>query len=492
MTRENRSLTKYIERYSVGDRWPLVCNARGNVDNIVVIPALAELSHLFETLESLAKNDDHELARTLVICVVNNRAGSSAEAIEDNQRTLTILDSLVNGREVKGIGADQFLTPIIHTISKSTINIGYVDASSPGCEMNDRDGGVGLARKIGFDHALELFDRGRTRKPRLVGGVKGRNVIKLFLTGKPRPVGGELHYKKEGVKLLFSLDADTLVRDNYLSAVRNYFEKTGSKAAVLSFEHQKAMSEEEKEAICCYEIFLRYYVLGLRYAGSGYAHHSVGSIIACTAQGYADVRGMNRRKAGEDFYFLNKLAKVDTIGLVNTTRVYPSSRSSDRVPFGTGKRVGGFKNGASNEYLTYDPKAFLVLKEWLHFMSSGEKRDMDGILSGANKIHISLEAFLRENRFDEAWPRLVKNARTPDVLSGHFHSWFDGFKQYKLIRYLTRNSFSAVNMFDALGKLLEMMGHKMPVDCKKGEIPPLGQQEKLLDYLRCVEYDFIS
>jgi hypothetical protein len=40
------------------------------------------------------------------------------------------------------------------------------------------------------------LDRGRTRKPRLVGGVKGPNIIKLFLTGKPRPVGGELHYFK--------------------------------------------------------------------------------------------------------------------------------------------------------------------------------------------------------------------------------------------------------------------------------------------------------
>ena len=454
MTRKNRSLNKYKETYSVGDRWPLVCNVRGNVDNIVVIPALAESPHLFRTLESLSKNPDHELARTLVICVVNNRAGSSAEEIEDNQSTLTILSSLVHGRKVEGIEVDSFLTPIIHSVLRSAINVGYVDASSPGFEMDDRDGGVGLARKIGFDRALELFDD-----------------------------------EKEGVNLLFSLDADTLVKNNYLSAVRNYFEKTGSKAAVISFEHQKAISKEEQEAICCYETFLRYYVLGLRYAKSRYAHHSVGSTIVCTAEGYTDVRGMNRRKAGEDFYFLNKLAKVHMIGLVNTTRVYPSSRSSNRVPFGTGKRVEGFKNGSSNEYLTYNPKTFLVLKKWLHLMSSGEKRDMDTIMSGAKKIHVFLEQFLRENRFDEAWPRLVKNAKTPDVLSGHFHLWFDGFKQFKLIRYLTRNSFLTVDMFDALGKLLKMTGKKMPVDFKKGEIPPLERQEKLLDYLRHVEYD---
>ncbi|MBN2179304.1 MAG: hypothetical protein JW743_07735 [Deltaproteobacteria bacterium] len=454
MTRKNRTLTKYIERYSVGDRWPLVCNVRRNVDNIVVIPALAELSHLFRTLESLSKNPVSELARTLVICVVNNRAGSSEEEIDDNQRTLTIVRSLIHGRVVDGIEAGPVPMPIIHTIVKSGIKIGYVDASSPGCEMDDRDGGVGLARKIGFDRALELFDHG-----------------------------------KEGVKLLFSLDADTLVNNNYLSAVRDYFEKTGSRAAVLSFEHQKAMERKEQEAICCYEMFLRSYVLGLRYAGSRYAHHSVGSIIVCTAEAYTDVRGMNKRKAGEDFYFLNKLAKAHTIGLVNTTRVYPSSRSSNRVPFGTGRRIEGFKNGSSNEYLAYNPKTFHVLKEWLRFMSSGESEDMDRILSRAKKIHIALEAFLRENRFNEAWPRLVKNAKTPDVLSAHFHLWFDGFKQFKLIRYLTRNSFPAVNMFEAIEKLLEMTGEKNPIDCKDGEIPPLCNQEKVLDYLRHVEYD---
>ncbi len=36
-------------------------------------------------------------------------------------------------------------------------------------------------------------DRECSRKPRLTGGVKGHTIIKRFLTGKPRPVGGELH-----------------------------------------------------------------------------------------------------------------------------------------------------------------------------------------------------------------------------------------------------------------------------------------------------------
>ena len=38
------------------------------------------------------------------------------------------------------------------------------------------------------------LDRECTRKPRLAGGVKGHTIMKRFLTGKLRPVGGELHF----------------------------------------------------------------------------------------------------------------------------------------------------------------------------------------------------------------------------------------------------------------------------------------------------------
>jgi len=38
-----------------------------------------------------------------------------------------------------------------------------------------------------------IIDRQVPRKPRLVGGVKGHNLKWSFLSGKPRPVVGELH-----------------------------------------------------------------------------------------------------------------------------------------------------------------------------------------------------------------------------------------------------------------------------------------------------------
>jgi hypothetical protein len=38
-----------------------------------------------------------------------------------------------------------------------------------------------------------LIDRGVPASPAYKAGSRGRNINKLFLTGKPRPVGGELH-----------------------------------------------------------------------------------------------------------------------------------------------------------------------------------------------------------------------------------------------------------------------------------------------------------
>ena len=186
-----------------------------------------------------------------------------------------------------------------------------------------------------------------------------------------------------GGGVICCLDADTLVEENYLSAFRTYFTRTGDPAAVSAYAHQKPDDPKLQAAICCYEIFLRSYVIGLSYAGSPYAFHSIGSTMACTADGYTDVRGMNRRTAAEDFHFLNKLAKIGKIGTITETTVFPSSRPSGRVPFGTGRSMLRFLTGGTDEYRLYDPRIFVILKEWLAAMEADPDRDPETILDGA-------------------------------------------------------------------------------------------------------------
>ena len=152
----------------------------------------------------------------------------------------------------------------------------------------------------------------------------------------------------------------------------------------MAYEHQIPVDYIQQAAICCYEIFLRYWILGLKYAKSSWAFHSIGSTIVVSTEAYLEVRGMNKREAGEDFYFLNKLAKIGKIDYIKDTCVYPSARSSTRVPFGTGKTIQRFMAGVSQEeYCLYDPQIFSVLAEWLQLMSESYMRTGDEILNEA-------------------------------------------------------------------------------------------------------------
>ena len=426
----DKTIRKYLERRADLASRTLVANATNGVAQVVVIPALAEKDCLFHTIEHLAANPVSELRRTLVICVVNNPAQPPASAgqIADNRDTLALLIEQMRGR--------------------GDLRIGYVDAASPGCELPDK-GGVGLARKIGLDWGLSVLAE---------------------TAAAPR--------------LLFSLDADTRVEPNYLAAVRRHFAMPDSWAAVVSYAHRLDEAPDEIAAIVCYELFLRYHVLGLHYARSPYAFPSIGSTMVCRAEAYAAVSGMNQRQAGEDFYFMQKLAKTGRVDQVLTTTVHPSARASSRVPFGTGRRVGRHIEGVQDEYRLYDPRCYDVLKDWLSIVADHIGCGADGLLERAGKVAPPLRAFLEQAQFRRVWPRLEENSRNTEQLLAQFHRWFDGFRTIKLIHYLRDNAFPLCGMFPAIAALLDRVRAPAPVADPLRLHDDLEAQKVLLEHLR--------
>jgi hypothetical protein len=454
-----KPIQQYLAKHAEIGTWEFIAKSGEGIDQVVVIPALAERDVILETLRRLSANPLMDLKRTLVICVVNNRRRGIANTqdIENNQQTIEFIRSLIDGKICAASMPAGQIERQSREIISSGIRLACVDASSPGMEMPDKSGGVGLARKLGLDIALSLFD--------------GQNQAK---------------------KLLFNLDADTWVEPHYLSAVRHFFENRKTHAAVVQYAHQQEDDPALQAAICCYEIFLRYYVLGLRFAGSPYAFHSIGSTMVCTPASYAAVRGMNRREAAEDFYFLNKMAKLGPLSRIHTTTVFPSARPSHRVPFGTGQRMIRFLEGKQNEYLLYDPKVFTILKCWLEMMGCVGRQQAQSILAMAARIDPLLTSFLESNRFQEVWPRIQRNHRKHDALIMQFHVWFDGFKTMKLVHYLTEHGFPQGEMFTALKNLFEMMGIRCPVTLNGKTRSNLGEQIQVLKYLRQCESPNIS
>ncbi|MFN3695683.1 MAG: glycosyltransferase family A protein, partial [Ignavibacterium sp.] len=231
----------YLKKFSLPD-WRISNSHKKLFDNIIVIPSLAEYEQLPQCLNSLEHNDEALLNETLILVVVNNSESADEEVKSNNKKTIQFLKSY-DGK----------------------LNLSFIDASSKGKELSDKFAGVGLARKIGCDLALTKFDYSSNKK-----------------------------------KIIFFLDADCTVSSDYIQKVNLAFNKNDLHSAVIEYEHKFIDDTPEAEAIICYEIFLRYHRLGLKFAGSYYDYHTIGSTIVCDVESYIKAGGMNKRKAGED------------------------------------------------------------------------------------------------------------------------------------------------------------------------------------------------
>ncbi|MBK9016168.1 MAG: glycosyltransferase family 2 protein [Saprospiraceae bacterium] len=228
--------------------------------------------------------------------------------------------------------------------------------------------GVGLARKIGMDEACYRFAK--------IGNQQG--VIACF-------------------------DADSRCERNYLQAIHAHFtENPRVQACGIRFEHPLSgpdFPDEVYHAITLYELHLRYYVLAQRWAGIPHAWQTIGSSMAVRCDAYQQQGGMNRRQAGEDFYFLHKFIPLGGFAEITATKVIPSPRPSHRVPFGTGRAVGELlKNGG--QYLTYSPHSFedlqVFLSQELHGLHGLE--DLEALYA---RLPESIGRFLRLNGFEK-------------------------------------------------------------------------------------------
>ena len=114
--------------------------------------------------------------------------------------------------------------------------------------------------------------------------------------------------------IIASFDADTLCEANYLIEIENHFNKyPETNSCTVYFEHPTGgteFSENIYHSIIQYELYLRYYKQALQHTTFPYVCHSVGSCMVFKASLYTKQGGMNRKQAGEDFYFMQKIVPL--------------------------------------------------------------------------------------------------------------------------------------------------------------------------------------
>ncbi len=411
-TGTDRAVGKYLKQ-SAEPEAALASALPGEFGNVVVVPAYGEEDSLFKMLGSVAAGQAGDL---LVVLVLNARADSPEDVHRANAAARQRLSrELPSPRKAAEDG-------LLLSYPLERGRLVLVDRAGAGRYLPEGQG-VGLARKIGFDVALALKAAGRISSD-----------------------------------WIHSTDADAILPADYFEQAER-LDPHGTGATVYSFEHRFDPDPALGEAARLYEISLRYYVLGLAWAGSPYAYHSMGSCLAIPAGAYARVRGFPRRNALEDFHALNKLAKVGRIVRLTGEPLLLEGRVSERVPVSTGKALGDLvsRRGALAGFRLYHPAVFGHLAAWLRVLaaiarSGGDARAPLTELPGDSPFFRSdlLTAALERMGAFGAIREAIARSHDQETLLRHLHTWFDALRTVKLIHALRDGGFPSIGYRQAL------------------------------------------
>lgn len=289
---------------------------------------------------------------------------------------------------------DQTFRENIETISlwkkTSDLNVSFVQLVF----CNKKMAGVGRARKIGMDLALYRF--------RVINRLDG---------------------------LIVNLDADCLVSNNYVNGLIRIQKDLGVDAGSIHFEHP--LIGDNSGAIYEYELHLRYYIQAQRWLGLKYAYQTIGSAMFVRANMYAKVGGMNNRKAGEDFYFIHKLTMFNYVD-VNDICVYPSSRISDRVPFGTGRAMMEYEGKLG----TYSFDTFKLLRHWLSdFLEIDHMNDIPNYPYSTENNPEPIIRYFSHDKRKTAYQQVISNVSSLGAFKNRFLHWFNAFELMKFVHF---------------------------------------------------------
>tara|TARA_B100000614_G_scaffold262200_1_gene294674 strand:- start:3932 stop:5056 length:1125 start_codon:yes stop_codon:yes gene_type:complete len=372
----NSNLKKYLDFKSLhhyGKPSRILKNKK--FDFFIVIPCYNEYNYIFKTLDSISKQNNIYLKNLLIVIVINNAKSSSTDVVENNSKTYN---------------------KIVET--NYNLNLIAIDAFSKKFSVTDKKSGVGFARKVGLDHCLNYF-------------------------------------KNLNSKLCF-LDADTIIDSNYLDFIDDNYQK-GIDAAVVNFKHQIPIDITLKKGINEYEKKLKKIAREIHNTGSPYGYVSMGSTITCNIKTYVSVGGMNIKKATEDFYFLQSIAKHTKIHQIKKCLVHPSARNENRVYLGTGFRMSEYKKNKKFNDLNYSKNSFKEIKKIITIANDNWKLNDDELLDilDDNLLKITFN-FLNENKIKSKWNSFKKNSNDKKQFLIFFHQWFDALKIMKLLKYL--------------------------------------------------------
>ena len=395
------TIKKYLEKKSFYKPEEINFSQNNFSEIAICIPVCNEYPTFMNTLKTISISCAVANTKVHVVCCVNNKINSNEKVLENNFRMIYELN-----RIKKSENGD--------SENQSLLQISVLDFTKENAFTEKQ--GVGWARKIPMDYALV-----------------------------------------NGAKVLASLDADTLVDENYILQLK-YFLEQKMNCATMNFFHKRIenFSDDNNEnqnsiqlnlAIKHYEDYIKNHSKKLAECGTPFCYSALGCIIVCSDKMYCECGGMKNKLAGEDFYFIQEMIKnvisknpkkiLNPIEVLQTT-VMPATRFSDRVLFGTGKALEEIVEGNFSKAKLFKDEEYLEIKNFINLFNDLNKKNFPLELQReAEKKCRRLYYFLYEDGFFDDWKSIVaNNQKSSEKLEFAFHCKFDGLKIIRALHYL--------------------------------------------------------
>ncbi len=387
-------------------------NSDKRVKVYAALPVLNELENLPVVISNILEQEDVDFE--LIVCVNQPNEWHENEdkvsICHNNKLAIEYLESLEDNR--------------ITVIDKSTKGNGWIG----------RNHGVGWARMTAMDRASA---------------------------------------KAGDDDIIVSIDADTYYTSDYFRAVTDAFEHFPAAAGLsVPYYHPLTGNEVNDRCILRYELYMRNYALNMLLINNPYSFSAIGSGMACKGSMYRKVRGLTPKMSGEDFYFVQKLRKAGKIIIDCEEVIYPASRFSDRVYFGTGPAI--IKGAAGNweSYPVYAQDLFLDIKATFDLFpilfDKEVSTPMDDFLKKCFKIDIGelwkpLKTNCRDKAsFIKAATQKVDGLRILQFLKDS-NSTDHGTEEHKLASFIINNLNPSIELHEAIDHLLTYGFENAPI-----------------------------
>lgn len=330
----------------------------------IALPVMNEMERLPLLIKAIMEQTEQHFR--LVVCVNQpDNWWNDPDHIfvcEENRLTLSYLESLQDKR------------------------IEIIDRSSPGKGWPPKGHGIGVARKLLMDH-----------------------ISKVANTDD----------------VIISMDADTVFgKDYFASVAENLRINPAASAIAIPYYHKLSYNEELDRAMLRYEIYMRAFAINMWRINSPYCFTALGSAIAMPVWAYRASGGMTPKLSGEDFYFLQKIVKTGRLLHWNSEIVFPATRLSDRVFFGTGPALIKGISGDWSSYPVYNFRLFDQVAETCRAFGMLFTKD----------LATPLDDFLIGKFGELPWKSLRSNFKTQAHFIRACHEKIDGLRILQFLK----------------------------------------------------------